>query len=273
MFWVRVKKKTSLPAPVTADDGPTEKLSAHTAPKLSTQWVDDSCFIFCLPTTPEALTERWFDPAYWEAQHKTVDRRIGRSTTYFFKENDVTHVLRHYWRGGLIGKFIRDRYLFTGITRSRVYRELELLSKLDEMHLPVGKPIAAILKRHGLFYRGSVITRAIESSSNLLEILRQRELTNSEIVAVAKMLANFHRKGVDHADLNISNILLDADGRPYLVDFDRGHIRRSNPVWQQANIRRLERSFAKQKRLNQGLAWTVDDWDLLMTTYSAELAG
>jgi 3-deoxy-D-manno-octulosonic acid kinase len=86
------------------------------------------------------------------------------------------------------------------------------------------------------------------------------------------MLANFHRKGVDHADLNISNILLDADGRPYLVDFDRGRIRRSNPVWQQANIRRLERSFAKQKRLHQGLAWTVDDWDLLMTTYLFELA-
>jgi 3-deoxy-D-manno-octulosonic acid kinase len=258
---------------VTADDRPTENLTFRIGPKLSIQRVDPTCAIFRLPATPKALTQQWFDPAYWEAQHKTVDRRIGRNTTYFFKENDVTHVLRHYWRGGLIGKLIQDSYLFTGIRRSRVYRELELLSILDEMRLPIGKPIAAILTRHGLLYRASVITQAIPGSSNLLEILRQRELTKTEIVAVAKMLASFHHKGVDHADLNIGNILLDADGQPYLVDFDRGRIRQSNSVWQRANIRRLERSFTKQKRLNQGLPWTADHWHLLTTTYRTEMAG
>jgi 3-deoxy-D-manno-octulosonic acid kinase len=273
MFWVTVNGMTRPQATAIADDRPTEKPTLNMGSKLSIQRVDRSCSIFRLSATPKALTQQWFDPGYWDAQHKTVDRRFGRSTAYFFEENDVTHVLRHYWRGGVIGKFIRDSYLFTGIRRSRVYRELELLSTLDEMQLPIGKPIAAILTRHGLFYRGSVITQAIPSSFNLLEILRQRELTDTEIVAVARMLANFHRKGVDHADLNIGNVLLDTDGQPYLVDFDRGRIRKPNPSWQRTNIRRLERSFTKQKHLNPGLLWTVDHWQLLMTTYRAEMAG
>ena len=273
MFWVTVKEKKSLQTTVLADDRPTDQLTFTVSPRLSVHSIDRFCTIFRLPATPQALTQQWFDPGYWDAQHKTVDRRVGRSTAYFFEENDVTHVLRHYWRGGVIGKFIRDSYLFTGIRRSRVYRELELLSTLDKMQLPIGKPIAAILTRHGLFYRGSVITQAIPSSANLLEILRQRELTDTEIVAVARMLADFHRKGVDHADLNIGNVLLDTDGQPYLVDFDRGRIRKPNPSWQRTNIRRLERSFTKQKHLNPGLLWTVDHWQLLMTTYRAEMAG
>lgn len=256
-----------------ADNHPTDKLTYPRGHRLVITWVNRSCAILRLSNTPDALNQRWFCSAHWADQGKTVGQSIGRGTTLFFRENDVTYVLRHYCRGGFIRKFIQDSYLFTGIRRSRVYRELALLSKLDAMLLPVGNPVSAMLTRHGLSYRASIITRAIPNSLNLLEILRQRELANAEIVAIAKTLANFHRQGVDHADLNISNILLDTDGQPFLVDFDRGRIKQPSRRWQQANIKRLQRSFTKQKRLNPELPWTSDHWHLLMATYADEMAG
>lgn len=255
-----------------AHDPPTENLLSPIGSRLTVHRLNHACTLLRLPSTPEELTEHWFDPAHWEAQGKTVDRQIGRKTVYFFAEKGASYVLRHFWRGGFIGKLIQDSYLFTGIRRSRIYRELDLLSKLDEMQLPVCKPISAILTRHGLTYRGSIITRAIPNASNLLEILRQQELTNNEIVAIAKMLAVFHRKGLDHADLNIGNVLLDTDGQPFLVDFDRGRIRQPKRRWQRANIKRLHRSFTKQQRLNPGFHWTMNHWRLLMTTYVNEMS-
>ena len=251
----------------------TEKQNYRHWPHLEIQKVRGSSAFFRVPNTPAELNEHWFDPAHWEAQNKTIDRRTGRNTAYFFQENNSAYVLRHYWRGGFIRKLVARSYLFTGIRRSRMYRELDLLAKLDEMHLPVSRPISAILTRHGLLYRGSIITQAIPNASNLLEILSRRELTTQKIDAIAKLQAAFHRKGVDHADLNIGNILLDTEGQPYLVDFDRGRIRQPNPGWQKANIQRLQRSFTKQKRLNQDLPWTYDHWHCLMTTYADEMSG
>ena len=58
------------------------------------------------------------------------------------------------------------------------------------------------------------------------------------------MLARFHRAGLDHADLNAHNILLDAAGNPWLIDFDRSR-RRADGSWRQSNLDRLARSLAK----------------------------
>ena len=229
--------------------------------------VDGSTILLRLPATPKTLTQQWFDPEFWDSQSKTVDRRSGRSLTLFFKEAGATHVLRHYWRGGLVRKLLKETYLFSGIRRSRIYRELALLSQLDQMQLPVSKPVAAILQKRGVFYRGSIITQAIPGSLNLLEILRQRQLTHDEIRVMGRTLAIFHSNGVDHADLNIGNVLLDSAGQPHLVDFDRGRLRPSHPRWQLRNMKRLKRSFSKQQRLHQDLHWTQDHWQLLTDSY------
>ena len=57
----------------------------------------------------------WFDADYWQQQNKIVGAKKGRATAWFFKHDDLTAVLRHYWRGGLVGKLLSDQYLYPGL--------------------------------------------------------------------------------------------------------------------------------------------------------------
>jgi tRNA A-37 threonylcarbamoyl transferase component Bud32 len=58
------------------------------------------------------------------------------------------------------------------------------------------------------------------------------------------VVAQLHRHGADHADLNAHNILLDDKDEVSVVDFDRGRLRTAGS-WQQHNLQRLHRSLLK----------------------------
>ena len=60
-----------------------------------------------------------------------------------------------------------------------------------------------------------------------------------------RLIARFHRAGLDHADLNAHNILFDANGRGWLIDFDRGVLRIPATRWRERNLKRLLRSLLK----------------------------
>ena len=57
-----------------------------------------------------------------------------------------------------------------------------------------------------------------------------------------------HHAGVEHADLNANNLLVDPLGRVWIIDFDRGVRRTPESGWREANLRRLARSLAKLSR-------------------------
>jgi 3-deoxy-D-manno-octulosonic-acid transferase len=75
-----------------------------------------------------------------------------------------------------------------------------------------------------------------------------------------------HALGVDHTDLNCRNILLDAAGQPWLIDFDKC-LRRPDGPWTQANIDRLQRSLRKEQAKHLGLHWQDADWQALLEGY------
>ena len=58
------------------------------------------------------------------------------------------------------------------------------------------------------------------------------------------MVRAMHEHGVDHPDLTAHNILLDARGRLFLVDFDNAHLKPPGP-WRRAGVERLKRSLRK----------------------------
>ncbi|PSD25587.1 3-deoxy-D-manno-octulosonic acid kinase, partial [Stenotrophomonas maltophilia] len=60
-----------------------------------------------------------------------------------------------------------------------------------------------------------------------------------------RLIARFHRAGLDHADLNAHNILFDGSGHGWLIDFDRGVIRIPATGWRERNLKRLLRSLVK----------------------------
>lgn len=213
----------------------------------------------------------WFNADYWQQQNKIVGAKKGRATAWFFKHDDLTAVLRHYWRGGLVGKLLSDQYLYPGLKNTRVYKEFSLMIRLIELGLNVPKPIAAKVTTAGLIYRGDIITEAVKGAKSLLDIIIERPLTEDELKRIANTVALFHSKGVYHADLNINNILFNETGEVYIIDFDRGEIKPPNKQWQQSNMARLERSFLKEQGRNNAFYWQSNDWQTLLAIYKEQL--
>lgn len=223
--------------------------------------------IACLD--PEAVPDfsfEYFDPEYWVAAQRVVGQSKGRGVTWFVRYDPTEWVLRHYWRGGLVGKILSDQFFYTGINRTRSFAEFDLLRHLREEDLPVPRPIAAQVRRFGCCYRADLLIERIPDSQDLVQILQQRELTSDEWSVIGSVLAQFHFAGADHADLNAHNILLDTRGKVWVIDFDKGALRHPGP-WQEHNMERLKRSFIKEKRLHRTFHWSLSDWETLQLAY------
>ena len=219
-------------------------------------------------TNPLKINQDWFSPVYWRSQNAIIAEKKGRSTTWFIKYSKGTAVLRHYWRGGLVGKILSDQYLFTGLKNTRTYQEFTLLLELQKRGLNVPAPIGAQIKTAGLVYRGDLLTQEITGGQSLREVLQQRPLTTEEITKVGEAIAIFHQQGVYHADLNINNILFDQEQRVFIIDFDRGRLVRPGHRCLKQNMARLNRSFLKEASRNKTFYWQSEQWERLIENYS-----
>ncbi|TKB56275.1 3-deoxy-D-manno-octulosonic acid kinase [Ferrimonas aestuarii] len=214
---------------------------------------------------------RWFDRDWLMQNHHVVGHSSasGRNPAWFLKLDERRAVLRHYYRGGLPGKVIKDWYLWPGLEATRPFKELALLEQLVRLGLPVSKPLAARVERSGLGYRADLITEQLCGCQDLVGALTQGELPKSRWFELGALLRRFHDAGVYHADLNARNILLD-ENQFFLIDFDRGELRQSEASWQQANLERLKRSLHKEMGRVDGLHWKPEQWQHLMEGYQGK---
>lgn len=205
-----------------------------------------------------------FDAAYWQRQGGLAGEAVGRGSALFLETPFGNAVLRKYLRGGLPGRFIRDRYLFTGWDSSRPAREFRVLVELHQAGLPVPLPLAALTRRHGFLYTGSLLTKRIEEALPLADIMVVRSDDAGFWAAIGACIRRFHDHGVVHADLNARNILIDAEDRVFLIDFDRARIAPGQAGAYARNLQRLRRSFDKlwpdpsRDRLDVCWQWLVD---------------
>lgn len=187
----------------------------------------------------------WFDPDALAARDLLDETATGRGTTWLFHDRDRALVLRHYRRGGAVARLLRDRYPWLPLERTRAWREWRLLAKLFDAGLPVPQPAAARVTYAGLFYRCDLVTHRIAGALPLSRRLDAAEpLPAATWRQLGATLRRFHDRGVFHADLNAHNLLLDAAGQVYVIDFDRGDVR-ADGAWKQANLERLLRSLRK----------------------------
>ena len=78
------------------------------------------------------ISEAAFSPAGW-ASATVIGGALksgGRGNTLIVSDGQQEFVLRHYLRGGLPGRIIRDSYLWTGEDQTRSFAEWYLLAKL-----------------------------------------------------------------------------------------------------------------------------------------------
>lgn len=213
----------------------------------------------------------FFDPGYWRDRGALTGQALGRGTAWFIRHGDLDLVLRHYRRGGFLGPWLVDRYLWLGLDATRAMREWRLLQTLYRGGLPVPRPAAARVRQHGLYYRADLITQRIPQAESVAQWLTRAPVATESWQAIGACLRRFHRAGVCHADLNAHNILL-AGNDIYIVDFDRGQIRAPG-AWTERNLARLRRSLAKLTRQHAGFRFADADWAALRVGYDEAARG
>lgn len=180
--------------------------------------------------------------------------------------------MRHFIRGGLVGKLIHDSYLWTGRDRTRSFDEYRMLARLHALGLPVPRPAAARYVRHGLFYKADLITVRIPDVRPMSDLLIEKKMEPLFWKALGEVIARFHANGACHADLNAYNIQVSKTQEIYLLDFDRGRFR--NPgSWQRGNLDRLLRSLRKIQLLDSRVNFSDKEWQFLVSAYESALAG
>lgn len=198
--------------------------------------------ILCDAGQEPQIDSRWLSPDFWRERDAVLGEAPGRGASLFVACGEERWALRPYRRGGLIARFSDARYVWTGLERTRAFREMRLTAELKQRGLPVPAPVAAGVWRHGPSYTATLITRLIPGVQALAE--RLPTASPDLLKRVGHTVRRFHDAGLDHVDLNARNLLVDADDRIWLIDLDRCRLRTPGR-WQEANLNRLGRSLEK----------------------------
>ncbi len=229
---------------------------------------DGECAIIYYAAAGGEAQPRWFDPPWWETQGRAVPVGTGRGGTWLVGAPGAEWVLRHYRRGGAVGRWVADRYFWLGLERTRPFAEFRFTHRIRALGLPAPRPVAARVLRAGLAYTGDLITERIAGAQSVSALLEAAPLPVAGWRAIGRCIRRFHDHGVCHADLNAHNILIDRAERVFLIDFDRGSLRAPG-AWRAANLSRLKRSLAKICRELPPNRFTPADWTALQDAYDS----
>lgn len=205
----------------------------------------------------------------------------GRGAAYRMTLAGAECVVRHYRRGGAVAHVLHDEYLRAG--EPRPLRELHASIAARSRGVDTPEVLAAIAYLAGPLYRADLATRYIDGSRDLASVtfgmdaaghrdsgpVTPREGDSEAVRAAAwhaagALLRNAFAAGIEHADLNLRNILIAgaADApRALLLDLDRATVRpRSvSDAARSAMLARLHRSRSKLERLK---GWKTGEEEL-----------
>lgn len=244
------RREAAVPTPLRARHG------------RDTVWVDPTCFA--------DADNRLFDVAWWQAKGGCRDRSAGRGRIHLVQDaQQSAYLLRHYHRGGLVGRLLRDRFLAQPPARSRAMAEFLLLGQLRARGLPVPRACAARHRRAGPWYRADILVALIPNACDVAWLLHHGQaLDAAQWHSLGRAVRRLHDEQVFHSDLNCHNLMLDDAGRAWIVDFDKCGFR-AGDGWKADNLARLLRSLRKELRLDPALCWAEGDWQPFLAGYAA----
>ena len=222
------------------------------------------------PSVIREITESRFRPDGW-LHAEAVPGALGssgRGTTMYVGNVPRQFVLRHFVRGGQIRRVARDRYFWTGESRTRPFAEWRMLAKMADSGLRVPRPAAARYSRRGPVYTADIITVRIPDVETLSTLLARKRCDADFWLSLGKSVHGFHAGGVYHADMNAHNLQIDGEGDLWMLDFDRGRLLRPGP-WQQRTLSRLHRSLQKLRAQNPALHFLPENWEQFLEGYFA----
>lgn len=211
-----------------------------------------------------------FDPKYLQREGLLQKSEVaGRARVYFFKHGNYDMVLREYRRGGAVANLSEVKYLWSGLEKSRPWRELRLLIEMKHLQLPVPTPFAALLTKQGLFYRASLITYRLAETQTFAKRLAAGPAPEWLWQRVGGVIRKMHDMNVFHSDLNANNILINTDNAVFLIDFDKSGVRENgHDRWKFDNLERLQRSLKKIHSRHDVFHYSDKAWALLAQGYA-----
>jgi 3-deoxy-D-manno-octulosonic acid kinase len=213
------------------------------------------------------LSADWFVADYWRNHGQLQAVNAGRGQAWFVSAGNQQYVLRHYRRGGLAAKISTDRYVWSGLDRTRAWREYQILVKLQALSLPAPRPVGAHVVRHGAFYTADILTVTLPDCESLSRNLQAHALPENQWREIGKCIRRFHEHDIYHADLNAHNILLDQAGQVYVIDFDKSRIDQDHS-WHPLTLQRLHRSLRKLQNQHAHFNFSDKDWQALQAGYT-----
>ncbi|MGF1751227.1 3-deoxy-D-manno-octulosonic acid kinase [Vibrio cionasavignyae] len=222
-----------------------------------TYWVDEALL--------KESVEQVFDASFWQSQGKVIGSAQGRGTTWFVQTQTGEAALRHYRRGGLFGKLVKDQYWFTGWEKTRSFQEFQLLNTLIEAGVNVPRPMAARAVKIGPYYRADLLSEKIANARDLVAILQDKPLPKEMYQKIGAEIRKMHDAQVNHTDLNIHNILIDDQDKVWIIDFDKCFKQRGRE-WKKGNLERLKRSFEKERRV-RSIYFSNGDFEEIQSEY------
>ena len=153
---------------------------------------------------------------------------LGGRTALTFEQIDEFGpvAIKSYSRGGWIRFLIKQRYLKLGKTRAQI--EFELLQVVRNLGINAPEPVA-YAHRGCVFYQAWLVSRAIKHPLSLaLLSLKDEKKTRQAMESVIGQISMLIQNGILHVDLHPGNIVVDAAGQIFIVDFDKGQIHHGN---------------------------------------------
>tara|TARA_Y100000996_G_scaffold415131_1_gene408361 strand:+ start:1406 stop:2107 length:702 start_codon:yes stop_codon:yes gene_type:complete len=169
--------------------------------------------------------------------------------------NDGKWVKKHYQRKGMM-KMFNDLYLYSSIKKTRSFREFEILNYLIFSDFSTCKPLIGWVEYiGGILYRANLITENIPGM-NFKNFLTSKDPVKNILDKIYKdigsAVANMHKLSIFHGDLNINNIIVNADKNSVsIIDFDKSCYKKLSDNDKAKNIQRFKRSLIKNKLYNR----------------------
>lgn len=171
----------------------------------------------------------------------------GRSSVGYHRlETLGPVVVKHYKRGGLLGRLVKSRYMKWGKSRSQL--EFELLQKAQDLGINAPEPLL-YASRGRLIYRAWLVTREIKTPLSLARLsLDDEKRTRQVMASVIEQISRLIDNRIMHVDLHPGNVVVDRKDRVFLLDFDKGKIYRGNKTRLRARyIKRWQRAVSKHE--------------------------
>lgn len=227
----------------------------------------DAHTVLLISDTSLPIDTNWFTPDYWKKQGALTGTAQGRGAVWFIISNYGQFVMRRYRRGGLVAKFNKSYFLFSGHKKTRPWLELSLLETMRDIGLPVPRPIGGIYTVKKGYYKATLITETIDCARDLFDILKDGFSSEINWYDIGRVIRQFHAHGIHHSDLNCHNIMIDDNKKVWVIDFDKCDQRPINEEWPQNNLDRLKRSLDKESQKHAHFTVSDEQWHDLLEGY------